>query len=393
MLIDEKINIIQRTRESSKSVNSSKQSQDSKPIGKKPDSSKLVRTKPLQKPKLKCELCNYTNHLTDDCYRILYCIKCKKEDHMTSDHDMYIQGTTLSVKGGVLAESSQSSKSSIGVSCTTCGSSVHSTTDHNDSEHFKRGDKLQATKAKEPTKSGCSRSMIGVKSYLYKYVEQPGSKVVFGDNLTCITEGYSSINYGGIIFSKQGIIFNAKKEIVLIAPRRNDVYVLDMSSLTPNGACFFAKALEMIALNEQDNPHTEDVEGHPDPTNTEGTQEQNYQDTNHASISSYPIAQDRWSRDQHIKLVNINSDPGKGMLTRIIATKLTAASASECLFADFFSEIEPKKVSEALKNPGWVDAMQEELNQFYRNKVWTLVPLPYEKYSHRLQMGVQEQER
>ncbi|GJT68744.1 retrovirus-related pol polyprotein from transposon TNT 1-94 [Tanacetum coccineum] len=26
-----------------------------------------------------------------------------------------------------------------------------------------------------------------------------------------------------------------------------------------------------------------------------------------------------------------------------------------------------------------VDAMQEELNQFYRNKVWTLVPLPYEK--------------
>ncbi|GJX08712.1 hypothetical protein Tco_0196644 [Tanacetum coccineum] len=28
----------------------------------------------------------------------------------------------------------------------------------------------------------------------------------------------------------------------MIAPRRNDVYVLDMSSLTPNGACFFAKA-------------------------------------------------------------------------------------------------------------------------------------------------------
>ncbi|GKC71764.1 retrovirus-related pol polyprotein from transposon TNT 1-94 [Tanacetum coccineum] len=30
-------------------------------------------------------------------------------------------------------------------------------------------------------------------------------------------------------------------------------------------------------------------------------------------------------------------------------------------------------------HPGWVDAMQEELNQFYRNKVWTLVPLPYGK--------------
>ncbi|GKA66902.1 retrovirus-related pol polyprotein from transposon TNT 1-94 [Tanacetum coccineum] len=53
--------------------------------------------------------------------------------------------------------------------------------------------------------------------------------------------------------------------------------------------------------------------------------------------------------------------------------------SSECLFADFLSKIEPKKVSEALKYLGWIDAMQEELNQFYRNKVWTLVHLPYGK--------------
>ncbi|GKC06661.1 retrovirus-related pol polyprotein from transposon TNT 1-94 [Tanacetum coccineum] len=51
------------------------------------------------------------------------------------------------------------------------------------------------------------------------------------------------------------------------------------------------------------------------------------------------------------------------MLTRSMAAKLTVASASECLSANFLSEIEPKKVSEALKHPGWVDAMQEELNQ------------------------------
>nr|GEV56961.1 hypothetical protein [Tanacetum cinerariifolium] len=67
------------------------------------------------------------------------------------------------------------------------------------------------------------------------------------------------------------------------------------------------------------------------------------------------------------------------MLTRSMAAKLKAASASEFLFADFLSEIEPKKVSKALKHPRWIDAMQEELNQFYRNKAWTLVPLPYGK--------------
>ncbi|GJX81375.1 retrovirus-related pol polyprotein from transposon TNT 1-94 [Tanacetum coccineum] len=38
---------------------------------------------------------------------------------------------------------------------------------------------------------------------------------------------------------------------------------------------------------------------------------------------------------------------------------------------------EPKKIYEALNHPGWVNAMQEDLNQFYRNKVWTRVPLPY----------------
>ncbi|GJU11547.1 retrovirus-related pol polyprotein from transposon TNT 1-94 [Tanacetum coccineum] len=90
--------------------------------------------------------------------------------------------------------------------------------------------------------------------------------------------------------------------------------------------------------------------------------------SNQASISSYPFPQDRWSRDQHIKLVNIIGDPSEGMLTRSMAVKLTAALVSECLFADFLSEIEPKKVSEALKHPGWIDDMQEELNQFYRNK-------------------------
>ncbi|GKA35973.1 retrovirus-related pol polyprotein from transposon TNT 1-94 [Tanacetum coccineum] len=82
---------------------------------------------------------------------------------------------------------------------------------------------------------------------------------------------------------------------------------------------------------------------------------------------------------QHTKLVNIIGEPTEGMLTRSMATQITAASASECLFADFLFKIEPKNMFEALKHPGLVDAIQEELNQLYRNKVWTLVPLPKEK--------------
>ncbi|KAJ9544186.1 LOW QUALITY PROTEIN: hypothetical protein OSB04_023893 [Centaurea solstitialis] len=37
---------------------------------------------------------------------------------------------------------------------------------------------------------------------------------------------------------------------------------------------------------------------------------------------------------------------------------------------------EPKKVTDALTDPFWVEAMQDELLQFERNKVWTLTSLP-----------------
>ncbi|GJW73901.1 hypothetical protein Tco_0133271 [Tanacetum coccineum] len=94
------------------------------------------------------------------------------------------------------------------------------------------------------------------------------------------------------------------------------------------------------------------------------------------------MAQDRWSRDQHIELVNIIGDPSEGMLTRSMLLKLTACpSLVECLIDSDFSllKIEPKKVSKALKHPVWVNAVQEELNEFHKNKVWTIVPLPYGK--------------
>ncbi|GJW77642.1 retrovirus-related pol polyprotein from transposon TNT 1-94 [Tanacetum coccineum] len=92
-----------------------------------------------------------------------------------------------------------------------------------------------------------------------------------------------------------------------------------------------------------------------------------------------PAPQDRWSQDKHIELVNIIGNTGARMLTRAMAKQLSADSAHECLFVYFLSEEEPKKVSEALKHPGWVDAIHDELNQFARNKVRTLVPAPYSK--------------
>jgi len=40
----------------------------------------------------------------------------------------------------------------------------------------------------------------------------------------------------------------------------------------------------------------------------------------------------------------------------------------------FVSKFEPMNVKEALTDEFWIDAMQEELNQFKRREVWDLVP-------------------
>ncbi|GJV34807.1 putative ribonuclease H-like domain-containing protein [Tanacetum coccineum] len=51
------------------------------------------------------------------------------------------------------------------------------------------------------------------------------------------------------------------------------------------------------------------------------------------------------------------------------------------LFAYFLLQIEPKKVTQALKDLSWIEAMQDELLQFRLQKVWRLVDLPKVKHA------------
>ena len=43
-------------------------------------------------------------------------------------------------------------------------------------------------------------------------------------------------------------------------------------------------------------------------------------------------------------------------------------------YSCYLSQVEPIKVEEALQDESWVEAMHDELLQFQRNDVWTLVP-------------------
>nr|GEV25145.1 hypothetical protein [Tanacetum cinerariifolium] len=60
-------------------------------------------------------------------------------------------------------------------------------------------------------------------------------------------------------------------------------------------------------------------------------------------------------------------------------TSAVQTKSKHCLFTCFLSQIEPKKISQALEDKSWVAAMQEELLQFKTQQVWILVDLPFGK--------------
>ncbi|GKA49517.1 retrovirus-related pol polyprotein from transposon TNT 1-94 [Tanacetum coccineum] len=76
------------------------------------------------------------------------------------------------------------------------------------------------------------------------------------------------------------------------------------------------------------------------------------------------VPQERWSRENHIELVNIIGEPLTGITTRSRIRDSEAASALKCMYVNFLSEMKPKKLIEALEGEGWIITMQEELNQF-----------------------------
>ncbi|GKB74799.1 putative ribonuclease H-like domain-containing protein [Tanacetum coccineum] len=86
-----------------------------------------------------------------------------------------------------------------------------------------------------------------------------------------------------------------------------------------------------------------------------------------ASMLSYP---DAIPKIHYIyPTTQILRDPKSAVQTRSKVNRFSGAHAL----------IEPKKISQALEDESWVDAMQEELLQFKIQKVWILVDLPLGK--------------
>ncbi|GJZ20690.1 retrovirus-related pol polyprotein from transposon TNT 1-94 [Tanacetum coccineum] len=75
----------------------------------------------------------------------------------------------------------------------------------------------------------------------------------------------------------------------------------------------------------------------------------------------------RWTKDHPIE--NVIGDPSCSISTR----KQLKTDAMWCYFDAFLTFIEPKNFKQAMTEPSWIDAMQEEIHEFERLQVWELV--------------------
>nr|GEZ22490.1 hypothetical protein [Tanacetum cinerariifolium] len=78
----------------------------------------------------------------------------------------------------------------------------------------------------------------------------------------------------------------------------------------------------------------------------------------------------KWTKDHPLENII-------GELARPISTRLQLhEQALFCYYDAFLTSVEPKKYKDALTQSCWIEAMQKELNEFKRLKVWELVPRP-----------------
>nr|GEX81313.1 retrovirus-related Pol polyprotein from transposon TNT 1-94 [Tanacetum cinerariifolium] len=90
---------------------------------------------------------------------------------------------------------------------------------------------------------------------------------------------------------------------------------------------------------------------------------------NHVHLINQPPEHiNKWTKDHPID--NVIGDPA-----RLVSTRLQLQDeALLCYFDAFLSSVEPKRYRDALKESCWIEAMQEELNEFKCLEVWELVP-------------------
>nr|GEV56226.1 putative ribonuclease H-like domain-containing protein [Tanacetum cinerariifolium] len=254
--------------------------------------------------------------------------------------------------------------------------------------------------------SGCSRHMIGNMSYLFDFEEFNGGYVAFGANPkggkitgTC-TIKTRKLDFDDVYFVKElkfnlfsvsqmcdkknSVLFTDTECLVLSSdfklpdashvllrfPRENNMYNVNLKDIIPsrdlNLIINCAAGPSNAAMpNLEDLSHdADDVGAEANINNLESIISVSLIPTTriHKDHPTSQIIGDMSSTTQTRSMARIVRDQG-GIL------QMFSEDFHTCMFACFLSQEEPKQVHQALKDPSWIEAMQEELLQFKMQKV------------------------
>ncbi|GJW33069.1 hypothetical protein Tco_0053101 [Tanacetum coccineum] len=210
--------------------------------------------------KMNCELCRQNNHLSKNCYEVLFCKKCKRTNHRASDHADFMSSMDINHYHAGQSESSSKSRPSKPAipfpSCIhcgynnhqydecvyypickicriydhdthghnriislkrgikprnpqhstknyeTCGSNVHTTSNHNDIEWFRKREALQANKA-ESFKASKTESSNALRS------KTPTKRKPFTKSLNMFKEYLIEVWYSAKALENSKMYFSA----------------------------------------------------------------------------------------------------------------------------------------------------------------------------------------
>ncbi|GKD69574.1 putative ribonuclease H-like domain-containing protein, partial [Tanacetum coccineum] len=95
-----------------------------------------------------------------------------------------------------------------------------------------------------------------------------------------------------------------------------------------------------------------------------------------AQMSIFDFSRGDEDDDVEANINNLDTTIQEHGFVSTIQQRINHKDLQNFLFACFLSQEEPKKEIHALKDPSWIEAMQEELLQFKLQEVWTLMDLP-----------------
>jgi len=142
-----------------------------------------------------------------------------------------------------------------------------------------------------------------------------------------------------------------------------------------------AQTPEDIFQTSEDHPQTTDEEpqSSDDFIQTSDTLQHPESEVIHISSSNEAAVEPNvLPQQQVVELKDHSLDQIIGDLTAGVMTRRQLSNF--CFYTAFLSMLEPKKYQEALKDNNWVEAMQDELQQFKKQQVWELCPLPSNKH-------------